>query len=51
MYQFWDYQLPMPVPNTNTNLVINAFEIKKFEIKFEIKNVEVKVVSKLNFRS
>jgi hypothetical protein len=37
MYQFCDYQLPMPVPNTNTSLVNNAFEIKKFEIEFEIK--------------
>ena len=51
MYQLCDYQLPMPVPNTETSLVINALEIKKFKIKFEIKKFEIKVVSKLNFRN
>ncbi len=49
MYQICNYQLPMPVPNTETSLVINFLEIKKFEIEFEIKKFEIKVVSKLNF--
>ncbi len=41
----------MAVPNTETGLVINALEIKKIEIKFEIEKFEIKVVSKLKFRN
>ncbi len=41
----------MAVPNTETGLVINTLEIKKFEINFEIEKFEIKVVSKLEFRN
>ncbi len=54
MYQLCDYQLPMPVPNTETSLVINALEIKKFKIKLRNQKIwnqsRVKIkLLKLNF--
>ena len=40
------YQLPMPVPNTETGYVSKSVEINKFKVKFEVTVFKIKLVLK-----